>query len=479
MEGSLKFQFFMSQLTHVRDVKDTEKTHISIVFYEANQVYCILRECKDRDLSEVCRALCKHRHPNAVVVYDYVYEKGNTYILEENIAGTSLEQMISEGRRFSEKETAQMMIAVCDALEPLHGLQPPLVHNDINPSNIMLREDGSIKLFDFDISRLYKQGAAQNTVLFGTEEYASPEHYGYGQSEPRTDIYCMGVTMHKMLTGEILTAEHRMTYGGKLGAILEKCLQLDPKNRYKDVGALRKDLEAFLAKKKRLLPVCAIAAGVILLLGLLLWGWSSSPQAEPKDRAIGESALSVSAPTEKPPQSSGDPIGETAGNPTEQTPHPTNGPSAETDRPMPDPTAETAQPTPDPTVETTQPTNDSVPESTQPTYPAAGNHTVAEALSVAVSADCAVTLEAGLASYYVFTVPEAGQYIVTLENRDVPYRVYYSGDRGLGSLFSGWADQAETATRSFRAQEGDQVLIQVKASNTSAAGSCVLRVDKK
>ena len=479
MDSSVKYQFLMSQLKPLQEIRDTEKTKLSIVFYEQTQSACLLRVCKNRDLSAVCESLRKVRNPNAAVVYDYVFYEGDTYILEENLNGKTVQEHIDMGQMFSEKESARIVVGICGALEDLHQEAPPVVHNDINPSNIMLREDGSVKLFDFDISRLYKQGAAQNTVLFGTEEYASPEHYGYGQSEPRTDIYCMGVTMHKMLTGEILTAEHRMTYGGKLGAILEKCLQLDPKNRYKDVGALRKDLEAFLAKKKRLLPVCAIAAGVILLLGLLLWGWSSSPQAEPKDRAIGESALSVSAPTEKSPQTSGDPIGETAGNPTEQTPHPTNGPSTETAQPTPDPTAETAQPMPDPTVETTQPTNDSVPESTQPTYPAAGNHTAAEALSVGVSADCAVTLEAGLASYYVFTVPEAGQYIVTLENRDVPYRVYYSGDRGLGSLFSGWADQAETATRSFRAQEGDQVLIQVKASNTSAAGSCVLRVDKK
>ena len=157
------------------------------------------------------------------------------------------------GRTLTEKETARIIIAVCNALEDLHREEPPVVHNDINPSNIMLREDGSVKLFDFDISRLYKKGAGQNTTLFGTEEYAAPEHYGYGQSEPRTDIYCLGATMHKMLTGAILSAEHRITYRGKLKPILEKCLQFDPEKRYASVQALRKDLERFISGKKRLL----------------------------------------------------------------------------------------------------------------------------------------------------------------------------------------------------------------------------------
>ena len=101
---------------------------------------------------------------------------------------------------------------------------PKIIRNDINPTNIKIRPDGTVKLFDFDISRLYKKGQSQNTVLFGTEEFAAPEHYGYGQSEPRTDIYCLGVTMHKMLTGKVLSSEHQSTYTGKLKKIINKCL---------------------------------------------------------------------------------------------------------------------------------------------------------------------------------------------------------------------------------------------------------------
>lgn len=271
MDSSVKYQFLMSQLKPLQEIRDTEKTKLSIVFYEQTQSACLLRVCKNRDLSAVCESLRKVRNPNAAVVYDYVFYEGDTYILEENLNGKTVQEHIDMGQMFSEKETARIVVGICGALEDLHRETPPVVHNDINPSNIMLREDGSVKLFDFDISRLYKQGAGQNTTLFGTEEYASPEHYGYGQSEPRTDIYCLGVTMHKMLTGESLSTDHRITYRGKMKPILEKCLQFDPKDRYATAQALRKDLEQFLHGKKKGFLWIFVSIGILLLL--LLGGY--------------------------------------------------------------------------------------------------------------------------------------------------------------------------------------------------------------
>ena len=274
MENNIKYEFLKSQLLHVQDIKDSEKTKLSLVYYKLSESTCILRECKNRDLSSVYEVLKKTRHPNMAVVYDYVYADGNTYIIEEKINGQSIEKIMEEKSTFSEDETAKIIISICDALEGLHSENPPVIHNDINPSNIMVCDDGRIKLIDFDISRTYKKGNNQNTVLFGTESFASPEHFGYGQSEPRTDIYCLGVTMHKMLTGEVLSNEHRMTYDGNLKNIIKKCLQFDPKDRYASVAVLRKDLEFFLARKKRaremLLSIAVIIISCIITLSVLM-----------------------------------------------------------------------------------------------------------------------------------------------------------------------------------------------------------------
>ncbi len=225
----IKLDFFMSRIKHLEDIKETEKTKLSVVLYEATHTTCILRVCKNRNLSAVCDALLQVKNPNVALVYQYVYAGGNTYILEEMLSGKTLEETIEDKGLFSEKETAKIISEVCSGLADFHKRQPPVIHNDINTSNIMICDDNRVKLFDFDISRTYKKEASKNTELFGTEEYASPEHYGYGQSEPRTDIYSLGVTMHRMLCGEYLSGDRQCHYKGRMKKIIEKCIEIDPK----------------------------------------------------------------------------------------------------------------------------------------------------------------------------------------------------------------------------------------------------------
>ena len=76
MNHSMKYDLIMSQLTHIEDVKETEKTKISIVFHQNRQVLCRLRICKNRDLSSLCAVLQNLRNPNLLLVHDYVYENG-------------------------------------------------------------------------------------------------------------------------------------------------------------------------------------------------------------------------------------------------------------------------------------------------------------------------------------------------------------------------------------------------------------------
>ena len=235
--SDIRYEFIMSQIKHIRDVKENEKIKISLVFYDGCQSLCVFKECKNRDLTDVYQKLMKIRHPNLAMVYDCVYENGNTYVLEEYISGKTVAELleekttVSENRTFTEYETVKIVSQVCEGLNVLHQQNPALVHNDIKASNIMVCEDGSVKLFDFDISRTYKEGSYKNTKLMGTYEYAAPEHYGFGQSEPCTDIYCLGVTMHEMLTGVGLNFEHGVTYQGPLADVIRKCVEIDKKKR--------------------------------------------------------------------------------------------------------------------------------------------------------------------------------------------------------------------------------------------------------
>ncbi len=270
----VKLDFFMSRIKHIEDIKETPKTKLSVVLYEGTGTTCILRVCKDRDLSAVYNALLNVKNPNVAMVYSYVYAGGNTYIIEEMLSGKTLETIIERDGTFSEKETAKIILEVINGLNDLHAMDPPVIHNDINTSNIMICDDSRVKLFDFDISRTYKEERNQNTELFGTEECASPEHYGYGQSEPRTDIYCLGVAMHRMLTGKYLSTDRKCLYKGRMKGIIEKCIKIDPKDRYISLQSLKKDLEGILTSKKTYIKllalVCVLAVaftGVCFVLG--------------------------------------------------------------------------------------------------------------------------------------------------------------------------------------------------------------------
>ena len=94
--SDIRYEFIMSQIKHIRDIKENEKTKISLVFYEGCQGPCILKICKNRDLSEVYQALMGVQHPNVAQVYDCICENGNTYIIEEYIPGKTLAELLEE-----------------------------------------------------------------------------------------------------------------------------------------------------------------------------------------------------------------------------------------------------------------------------------------------------------------------------------------------------------------------------------------------
>ena len=268
MMSSIRYEFIMSQIKHIRDMKENEKTKISLVYYEGCQGPCVFKICKGRNLSEVYQALMEVRHPNLTMVYDCVYENGNTYVLEEYIPGKTLAEQLKENGTFTEEETSKIMMELCEGLEVLHRHEPPIIHNDIKASNIMIREDGIVKLFDFDISRTYKEGSYKNTKLMGTHEYAAPEHYGFGQSEPCTDIYSLGVTMHEMLTGVGLDHEHNVTYQGSMAKIIQKCVEIDRKKRYASAALLKEDLEKYQKPTGHILGIVAVCLCVLLVLAI-------------------------------------------------------------------------------------------------------------------------------------------------------------------------------------------------------------------
>lgn len=158
-------------------------------------------------------------------------------VREEYIPGRTLAEVMQEGL-FDQKSAVQICLRLCDILEQLHSRK--IVHGDIKPENIILANDGRAYLIDFDASHFVKDMVGRDTVLLGTPGYASPEQFGFGRSDPRSDIYAIGVLLNIMMTGRHPLYE---TVNGRISIVVEKCTDVDPQRRYQTVKDLKKGLK--------------------------------------------------------------------------------------------------------------------------------------------------------------------------------------------------------------------------------------------
>jgi len=142
-------------------------------------------------------------HPHLPRIYDGFSEEGRSYLVMEYIDGKTLLQMLKDsgGRPLPVAQVLDYAIQLCDVLMYLHSHTPPIIFRDLKPTNVMVKGNGHIVLIDFGIARFFKEGQAQDTVFLGSPGYAPPEQHGSSQTNPRSDLYSLGATLHCCLTG--------------------------------------------------------------------------------------------------------------------------------------------------------------------------------------------------------------------------------------------------------------------------------------
>lgn len=147
--------------------------------------------------------LARLRHPGIPRVTDLFTEDNTDYLVEEFIHGRTLESVLDERKRLTEYEGTRLGVELLAILGYLHD--NGIIYRDLKPGNIMIASGGDgggrLVLIDFGIARLYTPGKGADTVVVGTPGFASPEHYGRGQTDARSDIYSLGATMYQVLTG--------------------------------------------------------------------------------------------------------------------------------------------------------------------------------------------------------------------------------------------------------------------------------------
>ncbi|MCS6775166.1 MAG: serine/threonine-protein kinase [Chloroherpetonaceae bacterium] len=147
--------------------------------------------------------LCRLSHPNLPRIIDFFQEDDCFYLVMEYVEGHNLKTLIEANHSgpFDASLVVDWGIQLCDVLAYLHGFDPPVIFRDIKPSNIIRRPDNTLVLVDFGIARQLRAGATSDTIVFGSPGYAPPEQYGHDQTEPRSDLYALGATLHHLLTG--------------------------------------------------------------------------------------------------------------------------------------------------------------------------------------------------------------------------------------------------------------------------------------
>ena len=197
------------------------------------------------------------KHPHLPSIVDVLDGEGSLLIVMDFIEGRTLGDILAEYGPRPQKDVIAWARQLCSVLGYLHARKPPVIYRDMKPSNVMLKPDGNIMLFDFGTAREYKApGIRDNdTTCLGTRGYAAPEQYGgKGQTDARTDIYCLGATLYHLLTGHNPgEPPYRMCplrqwnpgLSAGLEAIIAKCVQENPGDRYQSCAELQYALEHY------------------------------------------------------------------------------------------------------------------------------------------------------------------------------------------------------------------------------------------
>ncbi|CAB4575641.1 unannotated protein [freshwater metagenome] len=217
-------------------------------------------------------------HPNIVSVYDWGRSNNTYFMAMEYIPGRTMAEALREIGQVSPDKAAEVGIEIASGLEFAH--RNNVIHRDIKPGNILLGNNGSLKVADFGIARALGSAAdnslTQVGAVMGTAAYFSPEQAQGGQPDPRSDLYSLGVVLYEMVAGRPpFTGESPMAIAYKqvheqpqplneirpdvpraFEAIAARLLAKDPSRRYPNAQAVRDDLRRF----REGLPVQALAA---------------------------------------------------------------------------------------------------------------------------------------------------------------------------------------------------------------------------
>jgi serine/threonine protein kinase/Tfp pilus assembly protein PilF len=320
----------MGRVYKVQDTKVNEKIALKLIKPE------IAKDKKTIErFSNELRLARKIRHKNVCQMFDLGEERGTQFITMEYVSGEDLRNSIRRFGQLPIGKSTSIVKQICEGLGEAH--KQGVVHRDLKSNNIMIDDEGNVRIMDFGIARsLETKGITGAGVMIGTPEYMSPEQVEGKEIDQRSDIYSLGIILYEMVTGKLpFEGDTPFTVGVKqkseppqkpkdinsqipndLNNVILKCLEKEKENRYQSVGEILSELsniekgipttEMKISDKKPLtsreitvtvgvkkLLVPALLVIAVVITGLILWKTLPKTEATPAQTAEENPSLAV------------------------------------------------------------------------------------------------------------------------------------------------------------------------------------------
>jgi serine/threonine protein kinase len=280
-------------------------------------------EFADRFKSEA-RAMAKLNHTHIVGVIDFgITKSGHLYLVMEWVQGPTLHELIHKGS-LPARKAANLAMQLCEALAYAHNHK--ILHRDIKPGNIMVNEEGQVKVTDFGLARPITGEAEENP--YGTPDYAAPEILGKGAVDQRADVFAAGVVLYEMLTGRVPQHPRRPVQEfaplpTQWDELIDKATHPEPAKRFQDAGEFRAHIAMLINQsaqatavavvevvedepkkaKAALKPLHLVLIGTaVIVLGIVLGAmFKGEPErVKPKKKAVADTRQVPDEPEKKP-----------------------------------------------------------------------------------------------------------------------------------------------------------------------------------
>ncbi|HMP53243.1 MAG TPA: serine/threonine-protein kinase, partial [Candidatus Melainabacteria bacterium] len=204
-----------------------------------------VRKAALKEFEKEAKILSQLDHPQIVKLLDFMVEDHRAYLVLEHIDGDSLRDRVKKNGPLDEKQVEALAGQMCTVLENLHAQEPPVVHRDFTPDNLILHKDGTLKLIDFNVAHASDTTTIAKVV--GKQAYLPPEQFR-GEPCPQSDVYALGCTLHYLLTGSdpvpISQSDPGEGTSERIRDLIKKATAIDLDDRYKSATEIREDLAA-------------------------------------------------------------------------------------------------------------------------------------------------------------------------------------------------------------------------------------------